>query len=103
MSDRFFRFDLGEPIEISREEAGYDFVYGCKPGVTRVSPEAPPLNFTIHCDGPYFPGALERLQDVLNAETKTEDTPTYYAIEDDDVLWWPSRKDGWPVVGYDHA
>lgn len=75
-TDRFFKFDLGEPIEISREEAGYDFVYGCKPGVTRVSPEAPPLNFTIHCDGPYFPGALERLQDVLNAETKTEDTPS---------------------------
>lgn len=68
-TDRFFRFELGEPVEISREEAGYDFLYDrCKLGVTRVSPQEPPESFTIHCDGPYFPGALEKLQDMLNAE-----------------------------------
>lgn len=30
-----------------------------------------------------------------------EGTPTYYTIENDDVTWWPSCRDGWPVVGYD--
>lgn len=25
--------------------------------------------------------------------------PTYYAIEGDDVDWWPSSKEGEPVVG----
>jgi len=27
--------------------------------------------------------------------------PTYYSIEDDDVQWWPSCTEGWPVLGYD--
>jgi len=30
-----------------------------------------------------------------------EGIPTYYAIEGDDVQWWPSCKEGWPVLGYD--
>jgi hypothetical protein len=27
--------------------------------------------------------------------------PTYYSIEEDDVQWWPSCTEGWPVLGYD--
>jgi len=73
-TDRFFTFERGEPVEITREEAGYDFVFGrCKAGVTRVSPDEPPFYFTIHCDGCYWPGALERLQDMLNSEERNHE------------------------------
>ena len=54
-------------------------------------------------------GLLYVLMEVRPAEMKRirdkgpeiEGIPTYYAIEDDDVTWWPSCRDGWPVVGYD--
>lgn len=56
-------------------------------------------------------GLLFVMMEVTPAEMRrirskgpdVEGTPTYYAIEDDDVEWWPSSKEGWPVVGYDHA
>lgn len=38
---------------------------------------------------------------IRSKEPDIEGIPTYYAIEDDDVQWWPSCKDGEPVLGYD--
>lgn len=44
------------------------------------------------------PSEMKRIRDN---GADVEGIPTYYAIEDDDVQWWPSCKDGWPVLGYD--
>ncbi len=54
-------------------------------------------------------GNLYMMMEVTAAEMKrirskdpdAEGIPTYYAIEDDDVQWWPSCKEGEPVLGYD--
>lgn len=54
-------------------------------------------------------GLLYVMMEVTAAEMKrirskdpdVEGIPTYYAIEDDDVQWWPSCKEGEPVLGYD--
>jgi hypothetical protein len=44
------------------------------------------------------PAEMKRIR---SSGADIEGIPTYYAIEDDDVQWWPSCREGWPVLGYD--
>ena len=56
-------------------------------------------------------GLLYAMMEVTAADMKrihdkgpdVEGIPTYYAIEDDDVQWWPSCKEDEPVLGYDRG